>query len=79
MIPRVRLGVVLIVCATVAGCTSPEKLRTRGGGQGADTGNRPAAVKMHGGSDPFWRTPDRVGDAHPPLDAARQARKLSQR
>lgn len=79
MIPRIRLCLMLVVCAAVTACTSPEKLRTRGGGRGADTGNRPQAVKMHGGSDPFWRTPDRIGDAHPPLDAARQARQISQR
>jgi hypothetical protein len=75
----IRLRVVLtIVCAACAGCTSPEAVRTRGGGPGADPGNRPEAVKMHGGSDPFWRTPGRIGDAHPPLDPARQARKISQ-
>lgn len=72
------LALVLIVCGASAACTSPEAKRTRGGGPGADPGNRPAAVKMHGGSDPFWRTPDRIGETHPPLDPARQARQLSQ-
>lgn len=77
--PRTRLAVVLILCAASAGCTSPEARRTRGGGPGADPRNRPEAVKMHGGSDPFWRTPQRVGNAHPPLDSARQARQISRR
>lgn len=62
-----------------AGCTSPEATRTRGGGPGADAGNRPAAVKMHGGSNPYWRTPDRIGRAHPSLQPARQAQQLSTR
>lgn len=72
------LGTLLIVCAMCAACTSPEAERTRGGGPGADPGNRPDAVMMHGGSDPFWNTPDRIGEDHePPIAAARQARELS--
>jgi hypothetical protein len=73
-----RVGVLLIACAACAGCTSPEALRTRGGGAGADLGNRPRTVKMHAGSDPFWSTPNRIGNAHPPLEPARHARALSQ-
>jgi hypothetical protein len=72
-----RLGIVVTAGAICAGCTSPESLRTRGGGAGADSGNRAEPVKMHGGSDPFWQTPDRIGDAHAPLDAALHARGLS--
>ena len=72
------LGVLLIACAACAGCASPEARRSRGGGSGADPGNRPEWIMMHGGSDPFWRTPDRIGDAHPPLSPARHARQLSQ-
>lgn len=78
MRPRACLGALLIAGAACAGCTSPESLRTRGGGPGADTGNRPDSVTMHGGSDPFWRTPDRIGDAHPPLAPARHARQFSE-
>jgi hypothetical protein len=69
----------LIVCTVAAaGCASPETRRTRGGGPGADVGNRSQDVKMHGGSNPFWRTPDRIEDVHhPPLAGARQAERLS--
>jgi hypothetical protein len=70
--------VLLAVSATVAGCDSPEAARTRGGGPGGDIGNRPQMVKMHEGSDPFWKTPDRIDGRHPPLDPARQARQISQ-
>lgn len=56
-------------------CVSPEATRSRGEGRGADVGNRKELVQMHAGSDPFWKTPDRIGrTAHPPLDPARQAR-----
>jgi hypothetical protein len=70
---------ILLVASTLAitGCVSPETTRSRGGGPGADVGNRPARVQLHGGSDPFWRTPDRIGPAGGPpaiLDPARQAR-----
>lgn len=73
---KVVLGV-LVVVAVVSGCSSPEEKRTRGGGPGADVGNRPAAVKMHEGSRPFWKTPERIGDRHPPLDSAQQAQQIS--
>lgn len=81
--PLVRSGrarvlvVLLIVCAGVAGCTSPEAGRTRGGGPGADVGNRTETVKMHEGSEPFWKTPDLIVGEHPPLEPARQAEQLS--
>ena len=68
---------VLICCAAVTGCTSPETTRTRGGGPGADVGNRRGSVKMHEGSEPYWKTPERPGVQHPPLDPARQAHELS--
>ena len=35
------------------GCTSPETTRTRGGGPGADVGNRREIVRMHEGAQPF--------------------------
>ena len=75
----VRLVLLAIVAASAAGCTSPESRRTRGGGPGADSGNRPAAVKMHEGSDPFAKTPTRIGKAHPPLAPARQAQQFGRR
>ena len=69
--------VAALLWAGAAGCDSPEATRTRGGGPGADIGNRPPAVKMHEGSQPFWRTPDRIGVEHPPLEPARQAQQIS--
>lgn len=52
----------LLVLFTVGftGC-SPEAQRTRGGGPGADVGNRGATVQLHGDVPPaqrmFYRTP----------------------
>ena len=34
----------------IAGCASPETTRTRGGGPGADIGNRDKVVQMHEGA-----------------------------
>jgi hypothetical protein len=73
------LRAVLIMCVGVAGCTSPEATRTRGGGAGADVGNRPKDVKMHEGSDPYWKTPERITGEHAPLESAEQADRLSRR
>jgi hypothetical protein len=67
----------LVTCIALAGCASPEATRTRGGGPGADVGNRSQDVKMHGGSQPYWKTPDRITGEHPPLGPAQQARELS--
>ncbi len=47
----------LVAAGLVAGCTSPEAKRIRGGGPGADTGNRTADVELHAGSEPFYQTP----------------------
>jgi hypothetical protein len=69
----------LIACAGVNGCTSPEATRTRGGGPGADVGNRSKVVAMHQGSKPFWHTPVRIPFAHAPLDSASQADRLSRK
>jgi hypothetical protein len=77
---RIALSMLLAGVALVSGCVSPETTRTRGGGPGADVGNRRATVELHGGSDPFWKTPDRIpGEQHPPLASARQAQQLSRR
>jgi hypothetical protein len=67
----------LIAVIALAGCASPEVSRSRGQGQGADVGNRPAVVRMHEGSEPFWKTPRRIAVEHPPLEPARQADQLS--
>jgi hypothetical protein len=59
------------------GCASPEAMRTRGGGPGADLGNRARVVEMHEGSQPFWKTPKLIPSKHPSLDSANQADALS--
>jgi hypothetical protein len=67
----------LLMCAGVAGCESPEIKRTRGRGPGGDVGNRVRTVEMHEGSQPFWKTPERIAGKHPSLKPARQADELS--
>jgi hypothetical protein len=67
----------LIGFVGAAGCGSPEATRVRGGGPGADVGNRARTVEMHEGSRPFWKTPDRIAVEHPPLEPAQQADTLS--
>lgn len=74
-----RLALLTIIAAVVAGCTSPETNRTRGGGPGADVGNRGSIVRMHEGSNPFEKTPKIIGAEHPPLESARQARQYDRR
>jgi hypothetical protein len=73
---KILFAGLLFVCAALAGCVSPEARRTRGAGEGADVGNRAQRVKMHEGSDPFWKTPERIKVEHAPLAGARQARAL---
>ncbi len=65
-----------VVCA-LAACTSPESGRPRGGGQGADVGNRIKFVRMHEGADPFYKTPKLIRSQSPPLASARHADQLS--
>jgi len=77
MMTRIAVLILLIGCAAVVGCASPEATRTRGGGAGADVGNKGPTVKLHEGSDPFWKTPNRIPGEHPPLAPARQAQQLS--
>lgn len=52
-------GFSLLVAAALltSACASPEARRTRGGGPGADTGNRGRTVTVHAGADPYYRTP----------------------
>jgi hypothetical protein len=56
-------AIVLVLLAIAAGC-SPEATRTRGGGPGADVGNRgPGLPELHGPvSNPSFETP-KVGRA----------------
>ena len=63
----------------LAGCASPETTRSRGGGRGADLGNRGKIVQMHEGSKPFEKTPKIISAQHPPLAPASQADQLSRR
>ena len=51
----------------------------RGGGPGADIGNRRQVVNMHEGSRPFFQTPELIPAHHPPLQSANQADELSRR
>lgn len=69
----------IAVSLWVAGCASPEATRTRGGGPGADVGNRTETVRMHEGAKPFENTPKIIPAKHPPLDPANQADQLSRR
>ena len=68
---------VLLVLALLAGCTSPEADRVRGGGPGADVGNRGKPIVMHAGSNPYYGTPKLIPAEAPSLEGARQARQLS--
>jgi hypothetical protein len=76
-----RLVGVLVVALAVLACTSPEATRMRSGGPGADPGNRRAkVVRMHEGSQPYWRTPRRLArSVQAPIDIARQADRQSRR
>jgi hypothetical protein len=69
------LFLLLVLC--IVACASPEATRTRGGGPGADVGNRGEVVQMHEGSKPFDKTPKIIPAQHPPLDSASQADQLS--
>jgi hypothetical protein len=76
-VSRARLGAVVAVAAVLAACASPEATRMRGGGRGADVRNVGDVVRMHEGSDPFWRTPTLQPGGAPSLDSARQAASRS--
>jgi hypothetical protein len=72
-----RLWILLTAGLALAGCTSPEAARQRGGGPGADVGNRPPQVLMHEGSRQYWETPVRIPSESPSLAPSEQARQLS--
>jgi len=73
------LIVVVALLLGLSGCGSPETRRTRGGGPGADVGNRTATVRMHEGARPFDRTPKIIVSEPPPLAPASHADQLSRR
>jgi hypothetical protein len=77
----VNLSVIPIIALLLylAGCASPELTRTRGGGPGADIGNRDKFVQMHEGAKPFEKTPKIIPTKHPSLDPANQADQLARR
>jgi hypothetical protein len=58
MRPLAMLLALLALLAVLGACTSPEATRQRAGGAGGDVGNRRETVELHGGSQPYWRTPD---------------------
>ena len=74
---RFALITVAALVFYLAACASPETTRTRGGGPGADVGNRTKFVQMHEGSKPFERTPKIISAKNPPLGPASQADQLS--
>lgn len=48
---------VLALAWGAAACERPENERVRGGGPGADPGNRDLVVEIHEGALPYWETP----------------------
>jgi hypothetical protein len=73
----VRSLTILVSLLWFAACSSPETARTRGGGPGADIGNRGETVRMHEGARPFEDTPKLIPGKHPPLEPANQADEIS--
>lgn len=56
--PRSYPGMLVpIAFAGLAACTPPEAERVRGGGAGADPGNRVPIIELHAGAEPYYRTP----------------------
>ena len=43
-----------------AACASPEAMRARGGGPGADPGNHGTSVQIHAGAKVYYKTPCRT-------------------
>ncbi len=75
---RPALPLAMALAALIAaGCASPEADRARGGGPGADTGNRGDVLMMHEGSRPFFGTPRVVPGDHGPIEPAQHAHELS--
>jgi hypothetical protein len=59
--PLARPAAAVLGLLLLAACTSPEASRVRGGGRGADPGNRGSVVEMHAGSRPYHGTPRLLG------------------
>lgn len=69
------LATMMVVLAALGACTSPEATRQRAGGAGGDVGNRRDTVELHGGSKPYWRTPDALrSPSGPPVAASASSR-----
>jgi hypothetical protein len=77
--PHWVAAILALTALAVVGCTSPEATRQRGGGPGADVGNRDAVVEMHEGSRPYHETPRLVEGGQTDLAPASQARQASRR
>jgi len=71
--------IALFAALFLIACASPEATRTRGGGPGADVGNRTRIVQMHEGSKPFAKTPQIIPVQKPSLVTARQADQPSRK
>jgi len=71
----VPLSLLLLLTLLLTACSSPEANRVRGGGPGADIGNRSGAIETHAGSAPYWQTPKLIGGETPPLEMAQHARQ----
>lgn len=54
---RRAVGSLPVLLLAAAACASPESRRARGGGPGADPGNRGATVVFHDGATPYYQTP----------------------
>jgi len=76
---RFALVTVPVLVFYLAACASPETTRTRGGGPGADVGNRGQVTRLHEGAKPFENTPKLIPTKGPPLESASQADQLSRR
>jgi hypothetical protein len=76
---KLSLTMLLIALTALVACISPETQRTRGGGPGADVGNRKETVRMHEGARPFENTPKLIPGKHPSLEPASQADEISRR
>lgn len=57
MIRMAANGALLLSLLAASACASPEAVRARGGGPGADVGNRGEPVEMHAGAEPYYKTP----------------------
>ena len=60
-------------------CDSPEANRTRGGGPGADTGNRGEIVRMHEGAEPYAGTPRLIDGKPASIEPSLHADTLSRK